>query len=755
MPSLLETAQALEQSLLARFAAASSPSPSSSSSSSTALPALPLHPLHAAVAQNGDPNSSVAALRAQVQATLQTLRSGLAEFPLAAMDDPVDETANATSSAPNADVQQRRLARDRYLVQLRDAAHFEAAILRLTSSTASNGPAGKPRRRVEGAAVAQDDRWPVRTPGNGGAGGAGAAPTSTLQLLEEVAAELGLVTFRDDDAGAGGGPASAIDTTMSAGPSAPVTLSLGGKVMVIDFSVLPASDGSSGRVEHVKVAYVAAGQDRQAHSFASKLEALFRYSSTRAEGEVEAARQTAAEKEQVTWKGVRRVLAQLKQLDEATEKSGRDAFQELDQLGQGLAEQVVTAGFGLATPRVLTPFDSLYPTVIYHATPSGQLSSTWSRLTSTADSTSGSDDCVTSSELSAALTGRTGIHGLRFELADPVGAPAPFSDSEQAHQTGGEAGNVAAVPDASMAAKGSRASTEAPLFSARLEPPVPICAATGRAVLAAGGSGSGIGSPLRSAAEASVQAERGYLAEYLPASSLAGLFPALELLAEQAATNALVEGLVDPRFGVRRVDAREGPAMGKGLRGAEEKMTLDELFAPFPPDAPLIVPLAISTRSTSFSSSRVGVPQPQRVAQHLVLSFPFPALENAPPALLGLPLSLSLSLSDPSSPSPSSAGASPRGAGAGARRCRASLSAPDAVWRHLDFDSKSEAVGADAMNVDGMAAKGTSRTGLERMVERVVDETGFVACAVEVAVEALRRSGCGGSGGGSAEEMRP
>lgn len=43
--------------------------------------------------------------------------------------------------------------------------------------------------------------------------------------------------------------------------------------------------------------------------------------------------------------------------------------------------------------------------------------------------------------------------------------------------------------------------------------------------------------------------------------------------------NALVEGLVDPRFGVRRVDAREGPAMGKGLRGAEEKMTLDELFA--------------------------------------------------------------------------------------------------------------------------------------------------------------------------------
>lgn len=341
MPSLLETVQALEQSLLARFAAASSPL-SSSSSSSTALPALPLHPLHAAVAQNGDPNASVAALRAQVQATLQTLRSGLAEFPLAAMDDPVDETANATSSAPNADVQQRRLARDRYLVQLRDAAHSEAAILRLTSSTASNGPARKPRRRVEGAAVAQDDRWPVRTPGNGGAGGAGAAPTSTLQLLEEVAAELGLVTFRDDDAGAGGGPASAIDTTMSAGPSAPVTLSLGGKVMVIDFSVLPASDGSSGRVEHVKVAYVAAGQDRQAHSFASKLEALFRYSSTRAEGEVEAARQTAAEKEQVTWKGVRRVLAQLKQLDEATEKSGRDAFQELDQLGQGLAEQVVT-----------------------------------------------------------------------------------------------------------------------------------------------------------------------------------------------------------------------------------------------------------------------------------------------------------------------------------------------------------------------------------------------------------------------------
>lgn len=174
-----------------------------------------------------------------------------------------------------------------------------------------------------------------------------------------------------------------------------------------------------------------------------------------------------------------------------------------------------------------------------------------------------------------------------------------------------------------------------------------------------------------------------------------------------------------------------------------------------PSDAPLIVPLAISTRSTSFSSSRVGVPQPQRVAQHLVLSFPFPALENAPPALLGLPLSLSLSLSDPSSPSPSSAGAPPRGAGAGARRCRASLSAPDAVWRHLDFDSKSEAVGADAMNVDGMAAKETSRTGLERMVERVVDETGFVACAVEVAVEALRRSGCGGSGGGSAEEMRP
>ena len=224
-----------------------------------------LHPLALA---STNPLESIAQLRQRVQQTLRQLQHGLAHFPAA--------------------------GGDRYLTQLKDAAASEAALLKLAL----------PRRPH---ADNNNDRYRVPTPRHGG--------LTALRVLEQIASELDLVTFRDhedeDDA------------------AAPVTLSLGGKLVVVDVT---ASSAQSHHIERVKVAYVVRSLDKLSTLAATKLENLFATS----DEEDEEDEDVREEREQARWKGIRRILSELKDLDEMAHRTGRDAFQELEQLDANL-----------------------------------------------------------------------------------------------------------------------------------------------------------------------------------------------------------------------------------------------------------------------------------------------------------------------------------------------------------------------------------------------------------------------------------
>ena len=256
MQSLLETACSLQHNLVDAL------SPSREQ--------LELHPLALA---STNPLESIAQLRQRVQQTLRELRHGLAHFPAA--------------------------GGDRYLSQLKDAAASEAALLKLAL----------PRRPH--ADNNNDHRYRVPTPRTTGEG------LTTLQVLEQIASELDLVTFRDhedeDDADA----------------ATPVTLSLGGKLVVVDVT---ASSAQSHHIQRVKVAYVVQSLDKLSTLAATKLENLFATSDEEDEEDVD----VREEREQARWKGIRRILSELKDLDEMAHRTGRDAFQELEQLDANL-----------------------------------------------------------------------------------------------------------------------------------------------------------------------------------------------------------------------------------------------------------------------------------------------------------------------------------------------------------------------------------------------------------------------------------
>merc|ERR1719487_2608932 len=174
--------------------------------------ALPPNP-HPLALESTNPLESIAQLRQHVQHAILQLQQGLAHFPTAASV--------------------------RYLTQLRDAAASEAALLAL----------GR-RRRKRTRNEHSRDRYRVPTPRTG-------KETTTLRGLEEVAAELNLVTFRDHE---------------DDDEATPVTLSLGGKLMVVDVT---ASSARSNHIQRVKVAYVVNGLDKQSNLAATKLEHLF------------------------------------------------------------------------------------------------------------------------------------------------------------------------------------------------------------------------------------------------------------------------------------------------------------------------------------------------------------------------------------------------------------------------------------------------------------------------------------------------
>ncbi|KAK4330049.1 Proteophosphoglycan 5 [Rhodotorula toruloides] len=393
--SLLDTAHSLQTLLTTRLA---------SSSSSLDASTASLHPLSAT------PPTSVPELRAALASTVSTLRAGISQFSSLALPQADSATGEETK-----DVKARR---DRYLTLLRDAAGTESSLLASRKEDAERARRVLKRRRREYEGV-----WEVTTPRTSGAEG----PT-VLSVLEGLAKDLELVTFRDDDG---------IDGGRKDGP---VTLSVGGKVMVVDFEVVGEMD-----VAKVKVAYVVDGLDLQCSVAADKLHALLRRSEE--EKGDEAVRQRC-------WRGVKTLLEQLKELDEATERLGQDCFTALNRTLPGDLDSVFPAPATQANaesvqlPLLLPTPSSLQPRLLYHATPYARLTSSFATAISSAISPTKSSSSTPPPKPSLR---QQGVYTLRISLA--------------------------AIEDDLDAAK-----TDSQTYLATLDPPVPFEAATGRAV---------------------------------------------------------------------------------------------------------------------------------------------------------------------------------------------------------------------------------------------------------------------------------
>lgn len=122
------------------------------------------------------------------------------------------------------------------------------------------------------------------------------------------------------------------------------------------------------------------------------------------------------------------------------------------------------------------------------------------------------------------------------------------------------------------------------------------------------------------------------------------------------------------------------------------------------PDVPLIVPVTLSSQNDVLST---GTNTSSLSPETLVVSFPFPALDRAPPSLLALPISLAISSLPPS----------PQLDGPKAN-LRVVITTPEAVLQYFG------------------AAQ--DRTELEQKFGRILRETGVIGFAVEAVVRALQ-----------------
>ncbi|GAA5999295.1 uncharacterized protein JCM10292_001736 [Rhodotorula paludigena] len=627
----------------------------------TATPAPHPHPLGAS-----PPPASLPALRAALSSHLSSLRSSLATFSALAL--PPSPSASQDPTAAGAATGKRET--DKYLTLLRDCAQHQAALLAHRTAAAAHL-----------ATHRDNDAWPVRVPSTQTRG-------AVLEALEGIAKELALVAFRDDDGGGEGGA----EGTAAEESTKPVTLSVGGKVMVVDFEVRgPANAGEGATVERVKVAYVVDGADRVCDPAAQKLHALL----------AGPAHHPDERDEQERWKGVRRVLRQLGELDAETERSGRDCFTLLteslvDELGGALggAQPAAGAEEGQGSPdlpALLPPSPtSLHPTLHLYSTPLASLLS----------------------PSPSSLSPRTpGVYAatISLDLSVPPGTGAGEAEAEAA----------------------------APRFVAALDPPVPLSRATGREICEALGLRGSRDSVRDEGEDGGEEADEGWwsatypslrplslrpvlpspapsppplVATHLRFSRAAQLVAALGVLRRQVRANEVVWSLLRERE--RGRDESEecgevGDAQGKGRRREKKRrkveaveredegktMTLDELFAT--PTAPSALPITLHP-SRGSSGGGGGV----------LFSFPFPPSPTTE-HLTGLPLSLSLSP-----------------AAVGRNSYRAQLSFPPGVVAHL---------GGGAERVEA----------LERRVERVLEATGEAGLGMREVLGALETAGEG------------
>lgn len=306
VPSLLASAHSLN-SLLVSLTSPPAFSASPSSSTVAPPPSTLLHPLGPSPSLSP---ASLPLLKSHLSSTLSHLRASLSHFSTLALPP----TPTATETAPT-ETKDDKARRDKYLTLLRDSAGHEATLLALRERDLTFAERLLLERRAAGGGTAGARSFAVLRPEEKAAkNGRG-----TLKLLERLGSDLGLAGFRDDE---GVEP-----------PPERVTLSLGGKVMVVDIEVVRTGREDEGeRVDKVKVAYVAEGNDLVFAQGGDALLALLALPSPAAEEE-----ESAAEEKEQRWQSIRRVLEQLHTLDAATDRTGWDQFAALSELSTNLS----------------------------------------------------------------------------------------------------------------------------------------------------------------------------------------------------------------------------------------------------------------------------------------------------------------------------------------------------------------------------------------------------------------------------------
>ncbi|SCZ88494.1 BZ3500_MvSof-1268-A1-R1_Chr10-2g02978 [Microbotryum saponariae] len=361
-PTILSLAHSLSTSINATFDRVSSSSSTPSSSTRFLHPYGPLDPQ-----QLNRTRQHVSTTLTQLRQAIQSFNSLLPPPPTPTSDH---STSNQATVAPTAASNMKPHAQlDKYLTVLKEASTHQGALHHWLSTELDIA-----KRVVD--AHTNEESVPVAIPNELGLIGL----ERTVQVLQGIAKGFGLVSFRE------GGQEEGEKSAMTMPRAETETLSLGGKVMVVDFII----STKRGNVDKVNVSYVMDAGQVDLTEVAGSLQKCV---SLLGDEEARAHEEGGAEALQGGLRGCRRILRELTSLDTMTEQSGVDAFLAVERIemacrlvlspgqaeGQPCSETtpkpVDPTRRGLLLPRTR---DHL-PRILYHATPLVQMTNTWTQ----------------------------------------------------------------------------------------------------------------------------------------------------------------------------------------------------------------------------------------------------------------------------------------------------------------------------------------------------------------------------------------
>ncbi|GAA5956226.1 hypothetical protein JCM3765_005497 [Sporobolomyces pararoseus] len=295
--------------------------------------------------------SQITSLRSNLTQTLETLRNSLESF-------------RTLLPPPEEEDRERDVGLDKYLNLLLQSCQTESNLLSTISSTSINTP------------FHSREGYPILHPSEE------QDSFSISNILERISKDLGLVSFRDDDHDEG-----EIGDSEKEKQKEVVTLSLGGKVMVVDFKIHRQTTNTTNSStdskrewidttevtgnSNIKVSYVFKNEQFFNQNSSSQLLSIFRDYQEQGGEEL--------------WSRVYRILKELEQLDDRTSKEGSNYFGKFDQLKFRVEKEFNTfdsnsssSGSSISSlvlPKIISnsSFGSLYPLLLISISPSALL----------------------------------------------------------------------------------------------------------------------------------------------------------------------------------------------------------------------------------------------------------------------------------------------------------------------------------------------------------------------------------------------